>query len=150
MRNPPFRGASDVWKNDPPSPGTGFTQIQQLVTFLGGSRKVTFMVVSGGTTFGVTFPHSRPTPVSSSSAANSVAGLELLLSTVTVQVLAPGGTGPTAGGTGGGVGLGVGVGIGVGLGRAARAGGGDTPAGTYSSDAFVAKQSASALNPCCP
>ena len=127
MWNAPFEGCIGRLEERSPLAWNRVHQIQQLVTLFGGSRKVTFMVTAGGTTFGVTFPHSRAGPVSSSSAANSVAGLELLLSTVTVQVLAPGGTGPTAGGTGGGLGLGVGVGIGLGLGRAANAGGDDTP-----------------------
>ena len=67
---------------------------------LAGKRKVTFMVAPAGTTFGVADPTSRSTP-SSPSATNSVAGSELRLSTVTVQLRAFGGTGPTAGGSSG-------------------------------------------------
>jgi hypothetical protein len=46
MKISPARGASDVWNNSPP--GGGFTQIQQLFTVFGGSRKVTFMVTPPG------------------------------------------------------------------------------------------------------
>ena len=126
MKISPARGASDVWNNDPPSPGTGFTQIQQLVTRFGGSRKVTFTVAPGGTTLGVTDPHSRTRPLSSSSARNNVAGLELSLTAVTFQGRAPAGTGPAAGGYGVGPGVGVGMTGGGGLGKAGN-GGGDTP-----------------------
>ena len=75
-------------------------------------------------------PHSP----SSSSATNSVAGSELLLSTVTFQHRAFGGTGPAAGGSGVGTGVGLGKTGGGGLGKAGN-GGSDTPAGTYSSAA---------------
>ena len=59
-----------------------------------------------------------------------VAGSELLLSTVTVQDRAFGGTGPAAGESSGGTGVGLGK---YGEGGVAKAGndGGDTPAGTY-------------------
>ena len=67
---------------------------------LAGKRKVTCTVAPAGTTFGVADPTSRNIPPSSSSATNSVAGSELLLSTVTVQLRAFGGTGPAAGGSG--------------------------------------------------
>src|SRR2546427_5626784 len=133
MKILPGRRASDVWNNDPPSPGTGFTQIQQLFTLFGGSRKVTFWVTPAGTTLGVTDPHSCPMPFSPSSATNNVACSGLLLTTVTFQVLAPAGTGPASGGNGVGIGVGVGIGIRVGIGRASTAGGGETPAGMYNS-----------------
>jgi hypothetical protein len=121
MRNPPSMGASDVWKNDPPSPGTGFTQIQQLVTLFGGSRKVTFMVVSGGTTLGVTVPHCRLIPVSVSSVTNNVVGSELSLRTVTVHFRPPGTTNGVGVGLGVAVGVGLGVALGVALGTATAA-----------------------------
>ena len=82
---------------------------------LAGKRKVTFTVVPAGTTFGVADPTSRNLP-SSPSATNRVAGSELWLSTVMVQLRAFGGTGPSAGGSG--------VGTGVGLGRPTGSGGG--------------------------
>jgi hypothetical protein len=110
MRISPFMGASEVWNNDPPSPGTGFTQIQQLFTLFGGSRKATFLVVSGGTTLGVTVPHCCPIPLSVCSVTNNVVGSELLLRTVTVQF--------RPSGTTNGVGVGLGVAVGVGLGVA--------------------------------
>ena len=123
MTNSPFMGASDVWNIDPPSPGTGFSQIQQLFTLFGGKRGFTFIVVSGGTTLGVMFPHVRPGPFSPSSAVSRVAGSELLSATVTVQVRAPDGTTPACGGyrVGRGVGLGRTGGGGVGKGATGAA-----------------------------
>src|SRR6187431_1256490 len=121
-----------------PSPTRGFTVIHPSSGPLAGKRKVTFMVVPAGTTFGVAEPTSRSTP-SSPSATNIVAGSELWFSTVMVQLRAFGGVGPTAGGiSGGGVGVGVGSGktTGGGLGKAGTGGMG-TPAGTYSSAAPV-------------
>lgn len=115
MKTEPCIGASDVWNNDPPVPGAGFTQIQQVVAFLGGSWKVTFMVVSGGTTLGVTAPHCRPIPDPVSSTANNVAGSELSLRTVTVHSRPP----TTTNGVGVGLGIAVGVGLGAVLGLAA-------------------------------
>src|SRR5262245_41164521 len=98
------------------------------------------MVAPAGTTFGVADPTSTSMPVSPRLPTNRAAGSELRLSTVTVQLCAFGGTGPAAAGSG--VGLGVGLGTGVGLGKTGGAGlgkagngGGDTPAGTYSSTA---------------
>ena len=92
------------------------------------------MVAPAGTTFGVADPTSRSTP-SSPSATNIVAGSELSFSTVTVQVRAFGGTGPSAGGSSGGTGVGLGKTGGGGLGK--ENGGMGTPAGTYSSAAPV-------------
>src|SRR5438093_5560760 len=135
MKISPARGASDVWNNSPP--GGGFTQIQQLFTVFGGSRKVTFSVTPAGTTLGVTDPHSGPMAFSPSSARNSVTGSGLLLTTVTVQGRAPVGMGPAAGGNGVGIGVGVGKTGGAGLGKAGNVGG-DTPRGTYSSAEPVA------------
>jgi hypothetical protein len=133
----PAMGASDVWNNDPRPPGTASTQIQQLVTLFGGSRKVTFSVTPPGTTLGVTDPHSRAGPLSSSSAKNSVAGLSFLLTTVTFQDRAPAGTGPAVVGNAVGLGVGLGKTGGGGLGKAGN-GGGDTPRGTNSSAEPVA------------
>ena len=81
---------------------------------------------------------------SSPSATNSVAGSELLLSTVTFQDRAFGGTGPTAGGSGVGSGVGLGKTGGGGLGKAGNGGIG-TPAGTYSSAAPLETHSRSSL-----
>ena len=93
----------------------GFTKIAPTLHPFAGTRKVTFTVAPGGTTFGVADPTSRPRiPLPSSSATNSVAGSELLLRTVTFQDRAPGGMGPASGGTG----VGLGVGLGGGRGRA--------------------------------
>jgi hypothetical protein len=92
---------------------------------LAGKRKVTFRVAPAGTTFGVADPTSRKLPPSPPSATDSVAGSELLLSTVTVQLRAFGGTGPAAGGSGVALGLGLGVGLDVGVGEADNDG--DTP-----------------------
>ena len=83
---------------------------------------------------------SRP----SSPATNRVAGSELWLSTVTVQLRAFGGTGPAAGGSGVGTGVGLGKTGGGGLGKAGN-GGSDTPAGTYSSAAPVEPHTPSSL-----
>src|SRR5262245_1346659 len=106
------------------------------------------MVAPAGTTFGVADPTSTSMPVSPRLPTNRAAGSELRLSTVTVQLCAFGGTGPAAAGSG--VGLGVGLGTGVGLGKAGGAGlgkagngGGDTPAGMYSSTAPCEPQSPS-------
>src|SRR5262245_7316475 len=122
---------SSALTNDPPSPGRGFTKIQPSSgPPSAGKRKVTFTVAPAGTTFGVADPTSR-NPPSSSSATNSAAGSERLLSTVTFQDRAFGGTGPAAGGNGVGTGVGLGKTSGGGGGKAGR-GGGDTPGGTYS------------------
>jgi hypothetical protein len=71
----PALGASDVSNNPPGSPGTGFTKSEQSLTFFAGSRKLTSIVLSAGTTLGVTDPHSSSNVLlPSSSARNSVAG----------------------------------------------------------------------------
>src|SRR5262245_49137842 len=96
-----------------PSPCRGFTVIQPSSgPPLAGKRKVTFTLAPAGPTFGVADPTSRSSPVS---ATNMVAGSELWLSTVMVQLRAFGGTGPSAGGSSGRSGVGLGTTNGGGL-----------------------------------
>ena len=97
---------------------------------------------AAGTTFGVADPTGRVIPNPSSSATNSATGSELLLSTVTFQVRAFGGTGPSAGGYGVGTGVGVGNTGGGAVGKAGN-GGGDTPRGVYTCTEPVATHASS-------
>ena len=130
-----------------PSPGRGFTQIHPSSGPLSAGKQ------EGHLHGGAGWDHVRgrrsrravTSPLSVLSATNSVAGSELLLSTVTVQHRAFGGTGPAAGGNGVGTGVGLGKTGGGGLGKAGN-GGGDTPAGTYSSAAPVGTQSPLSLH----
>src|SRR3954466_13874796 len=125
MTSFPGMGQLAVGPSAPSAPGPGRIISQQPFTLLGGSWKVTCFVVCGGTMSGVTDPQSWLMSVNGSVARNSVAGLKLLFSTVTSQIRAPFGTGPTVGGKG--VGVGVGAGVGVGLATGARPVGTATP-----------------------
>jgi hypothetical protein len=91
MRNSPAVGTS--LHPSPPWFGPGFTKIDHPSAPTGGRAKITFTVAPGGTTLGVAVPTSRPMPLASSSATNNVAGLGLLLTTVTVHRRPPGTSG---------------------------------------------------------